>query len=108
MAAILRSDEIKGRLHTTLFNFVDSWGLDVPISSETKLVDDLEFDSIDVIQFIVAIETAFNSRNIGFQDLLMVDGRYVDDLAVSEIEEFLVSRLGAGATPKKHSTGEPL
>ena len=87
---------IAERLRKTLAEFVEDWGLDVTISANTSLVEDLEFDSIDVIQFVVAMESAFESRSIGFQNLLMQDGRYVDDLTVAQIEAFLTSRLGRG------------
>jgi hypothetical protein len=39
------------------------------------------------------MENAFESRSIGFQNLLMQDGRYVDDLSVGQIEAFIASRL---------------
>lgn len=87
--------EISQKLHQTLAEFVADWGLDVDIGEATSLVEDLEFDSIDVIQFVVAVENAFQSRNLGFQSLLMQDGRYVDDLSVGQIEAFLSKKLAA-------------
>lgn len=87
--------EISQKLHQTLAEFVADWGLDVDIDDATSLVEDLEFDSIDVIQFVVAVENAFQSRNLGFQSLLMQDGRYVDDLSVGQIEAFLTKKLAA-------------
>lgn len=90
---MLQTIEIGERLRLTLAEFIEDWGLDAEITSETSLVGDLEFDSIDVIQFVVAMENAFQSRKIGFQDLLMQDGRYVDDLTVGQIEAFLSDRL---------------
>ena len=89
----LTSVTVADRLRKTLAEFVEDWGLDVEITAKTSLVDDLEFDSIDVIQFVVAMENAFGSRSFGFQSLLMQGGRYVDDLTVGQIEEFLSSRL---------------
>lgn len=85
--------QIEERLKQTLAEFTEDWGIETPVTSDTKLVEDLEFDSIDVIQFVVAVETAFNSRNMGFQELLMQDGRYVDDLKVGDISSFLSQRL---------------
>ena len=87
--------EINETLEKTLSEFVSDWGLDVTIGSDTSLVEDLEFDSIDVIQFVVAVENAFGSRTLGFQKLLMQDGRYVDDLTIGQIEAFLASQLTA-------------
>lgn len=84
---------IEDRLRATLADFVADWGVTTPITRETKLVEDLEFDSIDVIQLVVEVEKAFGSRKLGFQDLLMVDGRYVDDLTVGQMSDFLMTRL---------------
>ena len=93
MRTLLQNLQIKERLYATLTDFIDSWGLDAEITADTRLVADLEFDSIDVIQLTVAFEKAFNTRKLGFQDLLMQDGRYVDDLTVGQIEGFLERRL---------------
>jgi acyl carrier protein len=87
--------EISRKLRETLAEFIADWGLDVDIADATSLVEDLEFDSIDVIQFVVAIENAFQSRNLGFQSLLMQDGRYVDDLTVGQIEAFIARKMAA-------------
>jgi acyl carrier protein len=84
---------LEQRLYTVIAEFIEDWGLDVVIALDTRLVEDLEFDSIDVIQLVVAIESAFRTRNLGFQDLLMQSGRYVDDLSIGEIKAFLASRL---------------
>lgn len=85
--------QIDDRLKATVEDFVADWGLSVRVQRETKLVDDLEFDSIDVIQLVIEIEKAFGTRNLGFQELLMADGRYVDDLSVGQIGDFLRPRL---------------
>lgn len=89
-------DSVSTTLVRTLQDFIQDWGLDADITPETTIVGDLEFDSIDVIQFTVALESAFGSRKIGFQDLLMQDGRYVDDLSVAQFQTFLEQRLASG------------
>ncbi len=86
---------VENRLKAVLEDFIEDWGLDEPIERATTLVEDLGFDSIDVIQFIVAIETAFEQRNLGFHELIMKDGRYVDDLSLGEMVEFVEQRLRA-------------
>lgn len=90
---MLKTIDIGEHLRLTISEFVEDWGLDAEITEKTSLVGDLEFDSIDVIQLVVEMEKAFQSRKIGFQDLLMQDGRYVDDLTVGQIEAFLTKRL---------------
>lgn len=86
---MLQSVDIENRLISTLQEFIADWGLEIDIDRDTTLVEDLEFDSIDIIQLIVAIETKFGKRTPGFQELLIKDGRYVDDLSVGTIADFL-------------------
>ena len=91
----MTKEEVRSTVVTTLKDFIQDWGLDTDVSEATTIVEDLEFDSIDVIQFTVALESAFGSRKLGFQDLLMQDGRYVDDLSVAQFQDFLETRLAA-------------
>src|SRR5262245_3732037 len=63
------------------------------IGPDTRLVRDLGCESIDVVQFVVAIEECFQRRDFPIEKLLMVDDRYVDDLRVSEVVDFLHSHL---------------
>lgn len=90
---MLDTTSIEERLKVTVAEFVVDWGIDADIGRDTTLVGDLEFDSIDVIQLIVEIEKAFGNRKLGFQDLIMADGRYVDDLSVGQISDFLSAKL---------------
>ncbi|MDF1669263.1 MAG: acyl carrier protein [Roseovarius sp.] len=89
----MNKDSIQDQVISTLKDFITDWGLDADITPSTTLVEDLEFDSIDVIQFTVELEKTFGNRKLGFQELLMKDGRYVDDLSVSEFAVFLTGKL---------------
>lgn len=79
-------------------DLTQDWGLDLeqPVGLDTSLVDDLEFASVDVIQLCVAIEEHYNQSKMGFQDLLMQDGRYVEDLNVRKFAEFLNQKMSGG------------
>lgn len=68
------------------------------IGPDTSLMNDLTFESIDVVMLIVAIEERFGKTGLPFEELLMVDGRYVDDLRVSELVSFLEAQLNDGGT----------
>jgi acyl carrier protein len=68
-------------------------GLNAEIGRETKLVADLNFDSVDVVQLAIAIEEQFRRRKLPFEKLLMVDGHYVDDVSVGQLVDFLVVHL---------------
>lgn len=67
------------------------------VTKETKLIADLMFESIDVVQFIVAIEERFQRSDLPFERLLMADGRYVEELTVDEVLTFLSEQLASAA-----------
>lgn len=81
----------------TLQEMTSDWDneYDQPIGSKTKLIGDLAFESIDVVQLIVAVEEEFQSRNLSFEQLLMKDGRYVDEIVVEDLVDFLDAQLNA-------------
>lgn len=89
---------VQESIKSILEDVTQDWDLDLEegIGPSTKLVEDLSFSSIDIIHLVVAIEEHFNRPKMGFEDLLMEDGRYVDDLAVSELVQFVEQRLGEG------------
>ena len=64
------------------------------IRAETLLIADLCFESIDIVQFVVALEERFGRRGLPFEKLLMADGRYVDDVSVAQVADFLHDHLG--------------
>jgi acyl carrier protein len=66
-----------------------------PIRPETRLMSDLTCESIDIVQFVVAVEERFQCRHLPFEQLLMIDGRYVDDLSVDDVVNFLDAHLNA-------------
>lgn len=91
----LREQEIRSELIKILENITDDWGLDLQsdIAGSTGLIGDLGFESIDIVMFIVAIETRFAQKGLPFESLLMRDERYVDELSVDDVTAFLVREL---------------
>jgi acyl carrier protein len=63
------------------------------ISIDTNIIDDLGFESVDIVQLVVAIESHFQRRDFPFDKLLMRDGRYVEDLSVRDAVNFLQAHL---------------
>ncbi len=61
------------------------------MTAETKLLADLGFESIDIIQLVVAIQEEIVRRKLSFDALLMKDGRYVDDLSVGQIAGYIAA-----------------
>lgn len=86
------SDTLLEKLALLLQDFTQDWDneFDDGYRRETRLLGDLGFESIDIIQFIVAIEEDFGLHKTPFDKLLMKDGRYVDDLTLGQLADFLV------------------
>lgn len=89
--------QIEADLCAILTDMTADWDLEhgQPISGQTRLMADLAFESIDVVQLVVAIEGHFKKRQMHFENLLMVDGRYVQELQVWQIAEFLEGALAS-------------
>ncbi|MCP6761112.1 MAG: phosphopantetheine-binding protein [Fischerella sp. CENA71] len=87
---------IQSTIIEILKDIIQDWDLEADeISLETQLVADLSFASIDIIHFVVAIEDHFKQK-FGFAQLLMQDGRYVDDLSVGQIVDFVSKQSNKG------------
>jgi acyl carrier protein len=84
-------------LSQILQNMTSDWDMGYAgrIDEETLLIADLGFESIDVVQLVVAIEEHYQRRDLPFGDLLMEDGRYVTDLRVGAAVDFLVRFLNS-------------
>ena len=68
-------------------------GFQGKIGPGTRLVADLGFESIDVVQLAVALEEHFGQEGLPFDKMLMTEGRYVDDLRVEQVVSFLAEHL---------------
>ena len=74
-------------------DLIQDWGLDdVDVDGDTLLVEHLDFASVDIIQLCVALEQHYG-RKLRFQELLMVNGKYVSDLRIRDFADFIVKRL---------------
>jgi acyl carrier protein len=67
------------------------------IGLQTRLIGDLEFESIDVVQFILGIEERYRRKKLPFEKLIMRDGRYVDEILVGDAVDFLHEELNKPA-----------
>jgi acyl carrier protein len=74
-------------------DLTQDWGLEADdIDGGTMLVEQLDFASVDIIQLCVALEQHYG-RKLGFQDLLLVNGSYVGDLSISQIADFVATKI---------------
>ncbi|MGQ0529722.1 MAG: acyl carrier protein [Panacagrimonas sp.] len=74
-----------------LEDFTQDWDHEYAgeMNAETRLLADLGFESIDIIQLVVAIQEEVVRSKLSFDRLLMKDGRYVDDLSIGQIAQYL-------------------
>ncbi|MDP8965647.1 MAG: acyl carrier protein [Cyanobacteriota bacterium] len=85
--------QVQSDIVEILKDMTQEWDMDVnEIASDTKLVEDLSFASVDIIHLVVSIEEHFKQK-LGFNELLMRDGRYLDDLSVEELSSFVSRKL---------------
>ena len=87
------SDAYLERLITLLEDFTQDWDHEFAgsMSRDTRLLADLGFESIDIIQLVVAIQEEILRSKLSFDRLLMKDGRYVDDLSIGQIADYLAA-----------------
>jgi acyl carrier protein len=76
-------------------DFTDDWGIDLEVSRQTLLKGDIGFDSSDTMQLFAAIAEHYSGVEFRFQDLVMEDGKYTDDLKVGQVIAFVIRRLAA-------------
>jgi Phosphopantetheine attachment site. len=89
----LKETQIQSNIIEILKDITQEWGIDIDdINSGTKLVEDLGFVSVDIIHLVVSIEEHFKQK-LGFNELLMQDGKYVDDLSIDKLASFVSRKL---------------
>jgi acyl carrier protein len=89
------SEAMVAKLVTLLQDFTQDWDQEFEgqMNRSSRLLNDLGFESIDIIQLIVAIEEDITHKKMPFDKLLLKDGRYVDDLSIGQIADFLAANL---------------
>ena len=95
--SVLNTESIQAKVIAVLQDMIADWELDDinEIDAETKLMEDLAFESLDVVQFVVSLEKELEQRNLPFQNLFMHDGDYVDEINVKEVVEFLNKNISS-------------
>ena len=93
--AVVSRDGLLAIVIGVLEDTVRDWDMELEggMNASTTLLGDLAFESIDVVQFAVALETAVGRKGLPFEKLFINDGTYVDDVAVSQIVAFLEDEL---------------
>lgn len=88
-------ETLQSTVIAVLNDTVQDWDLELDegIGARTTLIEDLAFESIDIVQFSVALEQALGQKDLPFEKLFIEDGAYVDDVSVAQIVDFLASEM---------------
>lgn len=87
----LTLQSIQQQLTVLLNDMIQEWDIELldPIGAETRLIADLGFESVDLMQLIVAIEQAFGVRGLPYEQVLMQNGGYVTEITTRQLADFL-------------------
>jgi acyl carrier protein len=91
----MQKQQIEAKVISALKDMTEDWDLDSAdgIGPTTGLINELEFESIDIVQLAVALEQTFAQKGLPFEQLFMRDGDYVDEIRVSEVVDFMAKQL---------------
>lgn len=91
----LESNSIKAIVIESLEEMTADWDLDFTdgITLKTRLIEDLAFESVDIVQMVVLLEQQLNRKDIPFEKLFLHEGDYVNEIRVAEIVDFLKKYL---------------
>lgn len=59
------------------------------ITPDSALIQQLGFESLDVVHLVTAIEQHYDRRDLPWDQLLMNDGQYVPELTIAQFADFL-------------------
>ena len=65
------------------------------LGPNTHLVSELEFSSMDLVMLVVEIQQCYQRYDLPWEDLFAPEGRYVDDVQVSQVVDFLDRHLAS-------------
>ena len=87
----LSADKLEKEVINVVKDVIKDWdlGMDDQLNGDTGLIGELEFESIDIVRFVVALEQHFECRGIAFEKLFMQGSGYISELKIKEVAEFL-------------------
>ena len=88
-------EDVTASITAILANIVQDWDLELDgeVSAQSYLVGDLNFSSVDFVELAVAIEEQYKGVDLEFDQLIMVNGRRVEDISVEQVASFVFSKL---------------
>jgi acyl carrier protein len=84
-------DAVRSILHDLIADYDQDFSGE--IGPQTWLSADLMLDSLTLVAMIVEIEGCFRCKGLPFDEILLVDGGYVEDIQVCQLVSFLDRHL---------------
>lgn len=82
-------EQIHESIRDILREMTKGWDMEgEEFGPETQLVSGLGFSSVDIIHLMASLELRFN-RRMPYDEVVMRDGQYVDDLSLRELADFV-------------------
>lgn len=82
-------EQIQADIKEILGQMISTWGLDdEAIEGGTNLVADLGLSSVDLIHLMASVEMRFH-RKLPYDEIIMKDGQYANDISVDELVAFV-------------------
>ena len=85
------------RIIAAVTGMIQDWDRDIaaPLTGGTLLVNDLGYQSLDIVVLSAHMSRQLNRRDIPFERLLLVNGRPVSDLSLDALADFLWEQITA-------------
>lgn len=102
----LTFQNVQQSLIVLLNDMIQEWDMEIleSIDVETRLIEDLGFESVDLMQLIVAIEQTFGVRGLPYEQVLMQDGGYATEITVRQLTNFLCQAIPLQSTQLRQPT----
>jgi len=89
------TEQICSNLISLAARMTEGWGLeDVELNEGTRMSEDLCFSSIDLLNFLAAVDVQFQ-RKLPYELLLMTGDRYRNELTLSDLAAFVYDHFDA-------------
>lgn len=91
----ISSDQIEHEVLEVIRQVITDWECsdDFVLSPNTLLVKELDFESIDIVRLVAALEQHFSSPNLPIEKLFLREDSFVDELSVNDVINFVRNSL---------------
>ena len=94
----LTKQQIQTDILDILNKTTKEWDFDSnEIEPKTKLVEELDFSSLDLMHLMASVDMRFQ-RRLPYDKIILKDGQYVDEISVEELINFVYHNFDEAAS----------